>query len=491
MFKKKRLSFAIVFVLFMTSTLQAADNIVLIWNQEALNLIQQHSVPPTIAARELAILHTCIYDAWAAYDKVAIGTRRGGTLRRPESEHTDANKQQAISFAAFRALSDLFPLDIPALVTLMNQQGYVASDTSEDPTTPTGIGNIVSLDVLNFRHFDGANQLGNEPGGNGPYSDYTGFTPVNRPTDLVNPSLWQPLIVNGIPQKCLTPQWGSIIPFALTAPDKFYPTILPATYPSDDYRKQAKQLLKLSADLNDRTKAIALYWADVSGTVTPPGHWDRFAQFVSRRDNHTLNEDAKLFFALENALFDVSIAVWYFKREFESVRPITAIHFLFNDKDVKAWAGPGLGTRIIQGEDWKSYIPTPSFPEFVSGHSTFSAAAAAVLRLFTGSDRFDNSAVVPKGSSFVEPGIAPTKDVTLSWKTFTQAANQAGISRRYGGIHFKDGDYAGRKLGKQIGKNAFRKAQFFFDGGINSNPRDHESADIRLHHLKKKLSNSK
>jgi VCPO second helical-bundle domain len=113
------------------------------------------------------------------------------------------------------------------------------------------------------------------------------------------------------------------------------------------------------------------------------------------------------------------------KRTYDSVRPVTAIRFLFAGREVLAWGGPGRGTRRIRGEDWQPYIATPPFPEYGSGHSTFSAAAAAVLARFTGSDRFGGSVPIPAGSSRVEPGTTPAADVVLSWPTFTDAAVQA------------------------------------------------------------------
>jgi PAP2 superfamily len=202
-----------------------------------------------------------------------------------------------------------------------------------------------------------------------------------------------------------------------------------------------------SAGLTDEHKTIVEYWADDPGSETPPGHWCLHAQHVSARDGHGLDEDVRLFFALTAALLDAGIASWDAKRTYGSVRPISAIRFLFSGREMLAWGGLGLGPRRIQGEDWQPYIPTPPFGESVSGHSTFSAAAAAVLASFTGSDRFGASATIPAGGARVEPGVTSAADVTLSWATFTDAADQAGRSRRYGGIHFQDGDLAGRTLG--------------------------------------------
>jgi hypothetical protein len=176
----------------------------------------------------------------------------------------------------------------------------------------------------------------------------------------------------------------------------------------------------------------------------------------------------KLFFALTNAVFDASIVAWDDKRAYDSVRPITAIRYLFHDKRVLAWAGPYQGTRLIDGADWLPYqpstFPTPPFPEYASGHSNFSAAGAEILRLATGSDRFGASITVPAGSSRVEPRTVPAHDLTLTWSTFTDAANQAGLSRRYGGIHFAQGDLDARATGHTCADAAWRLAQTYFNG---------------------------
>src|SRR3989449_6289435 len=87
------------------------DNVVLQWNSAMLQAIRNTGFAPMRAARGFAILHTCMYDAWAAYDPVAVGTRLGGALRRPVHEHTTANMKEAMSHAAYRALVDLFPFD--------------------------------------------------------------------------------------------------------------------------------------------------------------------------------------------------------------------------------------------------------------------------------------------------------------------------------------------------------------------------------------------
>ena len=449
----------------------AADNIVVQWNNVTLHAIRATQAGPPQAARMLAMTHTCMYDAWAAYDSVAVGTHLGGQLRRPAKAATADNKNKAISYAAYRCLLDLFPRRRSALEAEMTLLGYDPGDDSRDPKTPVGIANLAAAAVIEACHHDGANQLGDED--LHPYEDYTNYVPQNGPDRINNPDHWQPLRVidhgDLMIQRFITPFWGQVMPFALTSPDQFRPGP-PYSYQTnhDRYVGQARDLIVISAHLTDKQKTIAEYWADGPSSETPPGHWCLFAQFVSVRDRHAVDADVKMFFALTNALLDASIAIWDAKRAYDSVRPITAIHYLFAGQKISAWGGPQQGTHEIDGAEWQPYqessFVTPPFPEYVSGHSTFSAAAAEVLRLFTGNDNFGQSVTIKAGSSRIEPQTAPTQDVVLSWATFTEAADQAGLSRRYGGIHFELGDLSGRKIGRLVGAQAHARALGYFTG---------------------------
>lgn len=461
-----------------------APNEVIQWNQAALQGVRDSKLGPPMVARALAIVHTCIYDAWAAYDKRALGTQLGNSLRRPRGERTLENKNKTISFAAYRAAVDLFPIDENKVFRpLMAQLGYNPDDLSRDTLTPTGIGNVACEAVLQFRHHDGSNQLGDESASGVPYSDYTEYKAKNPPSALpvdpslvVDPNHWQPLqYVDGtgtlVTQSFLGAQWYRVIPFALKSGAEFRDILAqygPVTYGSAEFVEQAQELVKMSANLNDRQKMIAEYFADGPHSELPPGHWDLFAQFVSARDNHGVDEDVKLFFAITNAIFDAGIVAWDAKRVFDSVRPATAIPYVLQGRQIEAWGGPGRGTVAMDGSSWVPYqlstFPTPPFPEYISGHSTFSAAGAAVLKLFTGSDAFEDSVTLSAGSSKIEPGVTPSQPVTLTWATFTDAANQAGISRRYGGIHFKAADLIGREIGRLIGYIAFIKAERLWSG---------------------------
>ena len=462
----------------------ASDTIVVQWNAAALQGVRDSRIGPPMVARAMAIVHTCIFDAWAAYDKRAVGTQFGDELRRPKRERTLANKNEAISFAAYRALVDLFALDRSSVFDpLMASLGYDPNNLTINTDTPAGIGNVACAAVLAFRHGDGSNQLGDKhPGA---YSDWTAYVSVNpastvpvNPALVLDPNHWQPLKYDDgatptphiITQSFVGAQWYRVAPFAMTSPDQFRSFVTqfgPALYGSETYLQQSKDLITISANLTDEQKMIAEYWANGPHTELPPGHWDLFGEFVSRRDHHTVDDDAKMFFALTNAIFDAGIAAWDAKRGFDSVRPITSIPYLFHGQQIKSWR-PFQGTQTFDGSLWipyqKTTFPTPPFPEYISGHSTFSAAGAEILKLFTHSDKFGDSVTFSAGSSNTEPGLTPKSEVTLSWATFTEAANQAGISRRYGGIHFELADLVGRATGRLVADQAWGKAMRYIRG---------------------------
>jgi Domain of unknown function (DUF6851)/VCPO second helical-bundle domain len=235
-----------------------------------------------------------------------------------------------------------------------------------------------------------------------------------------------------------------------------------------------------------------------------------------------LEWDVKLYFALNGAVHDAAIAAWGAKRFYESVRPISMIRYMggmgqssdpagpsyhpaglplepglvevvtrettapgerhahlaehVGDIAVRAWRGnpddPDVehaGVGWIRAVDWLPYqLPTfvtPAFPGYVSGHSTFSRAAAEVLTAFTGDPFFPGGLLewrVPKGELKTEAG--PAEDLTLQWATYYDAADAAGTSRLYMGIHISPDDFEGRRIGSKCGKDAWARAQRYFDG---------------------------
>jgi hypothetical protein len=292
---------------------------------------------------------------------------------------------------------------------------------------------------------------------------------------------WQPLVFSShARQTFVGPYFERVTPFGLRSADQFdhLRHLEPDIFRNpQQYRKAADEVLRNSAELTAEKKLIVEYWADGPDSELPPGHWGIFAQFVSTRDDHSIDQDVKMFFAMHNASLDAGIVAWHLKRKFDGVRPITAIRHLFNGKMVLAFGGPGRPIELIHGEKWMPYNPgtnlTPPFPGYISGHSAFSAASAAVLRAFTGSDDFGFSTVIEENFGQVESGI-PAVPTTMSFDTFSDAAEAAALSRLYGGIHFSEDNKTGVKLGTLIGRQAWEKAQSYFNGGERNRGRDRD-----------------
>ncbi|MBL9038409.1 MAG: vanadium-dependent haloperoxidase [Archangium sp.] len=266
--------------------------------------------------------------------------------------------------------------------------------------------------------------------------------------------------------------------------------------------------------LGDFGRVLAEFWADGPKSETPPGHWNVIANAVGDHpllstSLDALEWDVKTYLALNGALHDAAITAWETKRLTRSARPISIIRYLaalpesdpnvlpeipglieritaassqvgqrhsalaefVGELAVRCWRGEGIG-----GVGWQRaalWVPyqrktfvTPAFPGFVSGHSTFSRAAAEVLAGLTGSAFFPgglSAHTVPANTGLTfEPG--PSKAVTLQWATYFDAADQAGQSRRWGGIHVEPDDFVGRRLGHDVGLDALAKARTYFDG---------------------------
>jgi hypothetical protein len=147
---------------------------------------------------------------------------------------------------------------------------------------------------------------------------------------------------------------------------------------------------------------------------------------------------------------------------------------------IRAWAGQPKDPKTqVGGVKWQlatGWLPyqspnfvTPSFPAYASGHSTFSRAAAEVLTAFTGSEYFPGGVGgydIKAGSLKFEQG--PTTDIPLEWATYYDAADQAGQSRLWGGIHIQADDFTGRKIGSECGKEAWTLAQQYYAGKAGS-----------------------
>ena len=241
-------------------------------------------------------------------------------------------------------------------------------------------------------------------------------TPWCPPPVGTGPGAWEP--TPPAFAAYLLPQWGFVAPFAMESSDALRPPGPPpldsAEWAADYNEVKALGAAVESTRTADQTE-IARFWADGAGTETPPGHWNHIAQDVAAAQGNTLEQNARLFALLNLALADAAICAWDAKYAFNFWRPVTAIRFGDTDGNDATAADP----------TWSSFIATPPFPDYTSGHSTFSGAAARVLARFFGRDDI----------AFVT-GSDALPGVTRSFAGFAAAAAEAGVSRIYGGIHY-------------------------------------------------------
>jgi membrane-associated phospholipid phosphatase len=382
---------------FLIGTLAHAD-VVTDWNTAALDAIRAGSTAPPIASRSLAILHVSIYDA------VNGIARTHEPYLVPSAVSSSASRQAAASAAAHEALVNLFPAAASSFDAL---HAAILAGIPNGPQKANGIvwGEFVANQILAARANDGSDAIVPPPGGSGP-------------------GVWVPTLPAFLPY--LLPQWGFVTPFAMSGSSQFRPPG-PPSLDSEQYAADYNEVKELGAAVGStRTEEqteIALFWADGAGTETPPGHWNSIAQIIAAAQGNTLEENARLFALLNIAMADAAICAWDAKYTFHFWRPVTAINF----------AEPEL--------NWASFIVTPPFPDYVSGHSTFSGAAATVLPLFFGTEDLPFTT----GSDFL-PGVY------RSFSTCLDAAEEAAVSRLYGGIHFRSANEDGLQAGISIGE---------------------------------------
>ncbi len=222
----------------------------------------------------------------------------------------------------------------------------------------------------------------------------------------------------------LLPWWGQVRPFALKAPD-VCPAPLPPEYseePSSDFFKQANEVYMLSNQATQEQRQFALYWADDPGkTATPAGHWAFIATDLLKQKSATLASAAETYVQLNIAMADAFIAAWHTKYTLNVLRPVTYVQLVIDS----SWV-PKL-------------MNTPPFPEYPSGHSVQSSAAAAVL------DKYFGANTSFTDNTHNDRGWGPR-----SFKNFKTAADEAALSRLYAGIHFRMGVTGGQTQGQCV-----------------------------------------
>jgi membrane-associated phospholipid phosphatase len=377
-----------------------AGDIVIDWNNVALDAIRADLTPPPIAARNLAIVQLSVLDAVKA-----AKSRPARAAAAAQAAH-DA---LVALYPAQAATSDLFDSGLAS--SLLGVADGPAKDNGE------ALGKQAAARELANRANDGANAV-------------VPYTPGTGPQD------WQPTPPAFAP--ALLPNWPAVKPFALKSGNQFRPAGPPAVDSAAfaDAFNQVKALGAKtgSARTADQTQ-IAQFWADGGGTATPPGHWNQIAQVLAESHHDSLRADARLFALLDVALADAGIAAWDAKYAYNYVRPVTAIQNAATD------GNPSTDANAA----WAPLLVTPPFPSYVSGHSTFSGAAASVLAAFFRGDR-QHLTITSEGL----PGV------TRSFKSLQAAAEEAGMSRIYGGIHYGFDNADGLKLGRQVGAYVMR-----------------------------------
>jgi len=446
---------------------RGVDNLAYQWGKMALtataNDTERFQPRPTITSRYLGLIFISVFDAWSRYDDAAIPVYLKEVARRPEQEHNLKNKEIAISYAAYRAMSEYYYSDKELFADFMREKGLDPDNESMDPSTPEGIGNLAALAVIEARKGDGSNQYGEEEGSNGePYFNYTGYEPVNSADENVDINRWQPKYFSDgkggtFAPGCLTPFWDKVTPISLKSADQFRPGP-PPMVGSEQLKEEVQEVIEMQANLTDYQKALVEFMRDGPQSVQQAGHWLKFAQDVSRRDNHTLDQDVKMYFFNQVVAMDAFIASWDSKMFYDYARPYALVHEYYQDQVIKAWGGEGKGMMEMDGSQWRPYSPEtflcPPFPSYVSGHSCVSGACGEALKLWTGSDEFGEEVQLVAGALTEPEHLGDT--VTLKFPTFTETADMAGISRVLGGYHIQADNVAGLELGRNVAREAWK-----------------------------------
>lgn len=411
----------------------------------------------TLVNRVNSVTILALWDALAPYHPTAVGAY-SRIERQPEAERTQRNMNIATLHAAYHALSGLIRKTEPVWREMLVSAGLDPDDASMDLTTAVGIGNAAGKGAIAGRMHDGYNQLGG-------YADNTGYAPVNSPTELVDPSRWQPDVVRKgigiyVAQQFVTPQVANVEPFSAFDPRDFR-VPPPADSNAENweaYKAQVDEVLRLSANLTDEQKMLAEIFDDKVRA------FGASFQVVSRRLGLSIAENILVDFLVMLAIHDATIPTWQEKRRWDAVRPFSAIKHVYGDEKVTAWGGPGKGAMEIPASQWQSYLQEADHPEYPSASSCVCSAQAQAMRRYTGTDELNWVISFPAGSSKVEPGITPAEDLQVNIATWTEFAETCGASRVWAGLHFYPAIEASANMCGAIGDAAYEYFSALMDG---------------------------
>lgn len=443
---------------------------------------QDQGVGPTDSTLIIHILHTlqtAWFDALAPYHPTAVGihSRIG---RRPAGESaTNRNKNIACLHASIQLMKAFYPERMYVMSRVFPLLGLDAYDESEDATTPVGIGNIAGKAAVRARSRDGMNVLGDEGRAyNGlPYDDYTGYRPVNTAYELVHPSRWQPAAhphrrrAGGGPgdqgiwtiQRFATPQMALVRAHTFSDPREL--RIAPPDHTDHAnpaaYKREVDAVLAASAALTDEQKVRAEFFDNEYVSINQSPH------YAATAHNLGLDEWVQLLVVSSMAQFDGLIASWHYKREYDAVRPFSAVRHVYGNQKVTAWGGPGKGTvSDIPADEWSGYLPPSDHPEYPSASVMLCAAQAQAARRFLGDDVLDWTYRAPAESTLTEPGTVPARDVELRFGTWTDFENDCASSRVWSGAHFPTTVELTRRWGAQFGDLAHEFVRRHVNGDV-------------------------
>jgi hypothetical protein len=377
-------------------------------NTQALNAIRVSRTPPPMASHRLAMLHAALYDTANSFE------RRYEPYLVKDPAPEGASQEAALLSAGFHILNTTLGSVANPRVFASDYENALAT-LPEGPAKADGIawGKSVAQRILDARKDDGL-------------SGKAQFESAEKP------GRWRPTPPNF--RTFTLPHWGNIKPFALRSCSQFRPPP-PPPVESTAYAVDLDTVKRYGGrDSELRTEdqtLVAAFWSDDLGTATPPGHWNIIAATVSREKKLSTMDNARLFALLNLGMADSAIGCWEAKFYYGYWRPETAIRAAGEDNNPGTEADPS----------WIPLMPSPTFPDYVSGHSTFSRCAATILAYVFGQDD------IP----FSTPGEGLTSAVR-SYPGFSAAADEVGMSRVFGGIHFPSANFWGQAQGRAIGE---------------------------------------
>jgi hypothetical protein len=457
------------------------------WMELLLEQIATSRLGPTVTTRWLFLAANMVYNSYAfvTADKTPVDMQYWQSYSKGNPISNTVALQDWLEVAC----QYFFPILIRDWMHLSLTDEQVNAVTSRHTiTTAPNPRNVAALRTLldNYMTARDADNWKNTFQFNGTLPNGSAVIVADNTIDqnlnsLPQPRKWTPLQIRGVKKNYLTPEWGTANAGVLL-PTKFAELLESANalYPSDEqYAEEMKEVAEIAASLTPEQKIVAEYWAGGPGTVTPPGMWMVFLDVVIRSNGLTLLEEIKNYTVVAAGLYQASITAWRLKRDHLQARPIQITRQTEYGQPIEqSWNNKSLG------QYWLPYqtldFVTPPFPDFVSGHSTFSSTCARlfcylfksdsvvlanptitlpILNKFTPILENDtanfsiNSVFLMPKCSEVEPDTVPPTGVSLMWPTWSAMAASSGKSRIYGGIHVESSNQAGLYVGRLIGDN--------------------------------------